>query len=167
MKTYRAALVSIITAMTLIVSGCSGGDSAGGKVDEALLAKCEILRANLAKLTYTPEFANVEDVGETFNYLSLAATGFISGNLGVKSRAAARKLIIDNHPYIADYLSQAAGDEYSLDNAIRLAILEKAIEGTITRLHSMLDLPKKPFLNPRVQLARAYFHLSGKKPPGV
>jgi hypothetical protein len=130
MKTYRAALVSIITAMTLIVSGCSGGDSAGGKVDEALLAKCEILRANLAKLTYTPEFANVEDVGETFNYLSLAATGFISGNLGVKSRAAARKLIIDNHPYIADYLSQAAGDEYSLDNAIRLAILEKAIEGT-------------------------------------
>jgi len=51
--------------------------------------------------------------------------------------------------------------------ATRAGVSEKAIEGTITRLHSMLDLPKKPFLNPRVQLARAYFHLSGKKPPGV
>jgi two-component system, NarL family, invasion response regulator UvrY len=51
--------------------------------------------------------------------------------------------------------------------AKRAGVSEKAIEGTITRLHSMLDLPKKPFLNPRVQLARAYFQLSGKKPPGV
>jgi DNA-binding NarL/FixJ family response regulator len=51
--------------------------------------------------------------------------------------------------------------------AARAGVSEKAIEGTITRLHSMLDLPKKPFLNPRVQLARAYFNLSGKKPPGV
>ena len=51
--------------------------------------------------------------------------------------------------------------------AIRAGVSEKAIEGTITRLHLMLELPKKPFLNPRVQLARAYFELSGKKPPGV
>ena len=51
--------------------------------------------------------------------------------------------------------------------AIRAGVSEKAIEGTITRLHLMLELPKKPFLNPRVQLARAYFQLSGKKPPGV
>jgi DNA-binding NarL/FixJ family response regulator len=51
--------------------------------------------------------------------------------------------------------------------AIRAGVSEKAIEGTITRLRLMLELPKKPFLNPRVQLARAYFQLSGKKPPGV
>jgi DNA-binding NarL/FixJ family response regulator len=51
--------------------------------------------------------------------------------------------------------------------ANRAGVSEKAIEGTITRLHSMLDLPKESFLNPRVQLARAYFQLSGKKPPGV
>jgi DNA-binding NarL/FixJ family response regulator len=51
--------------------------------------------------------------------------------------------------------------------ATRAGVSEKAVEGTITRLHSMLDLPKKPTLNPRVQLARAYFQLSGKKPPGV
>lgn len=51
--------------------------------------------------------------------------------------------------------------------AIRAGVSEKAVEGTITRLHLMLDLPKQPTLNPRVQLARAYFKLSGKKPPGV
>ena len=127
MKTYRAALVSIITALTLIVSGCGGG---GGKVDEALAANCELLRANLAKLTYTPKFAKVEDAGETFDYLSLSVDGYFSGNVGVKARVAARQLVIDNHPYLADYLSKATGDEYSLDNAVRLAMLEKAIEGT-------------------------------------
>jgi len=31
----------------------------------------------------------------------------------------------------------------------------------------MLDLPKDSSSNPRVQLARAYFALSGKKPPGA
>jgi len=51
--------------------------------------------------------------------------------------------------------------------ANRARVSEKAVEGTITRLHSMLDLPRKSSLNPRVQLARAYFELSGKKPPGV
>ena len=51
--------------------------------------------------------------------------------------------------------------------AIRTGVTEKAVEGTITRLHSMLGLPKNSSLNPRVQLARAYFELSGKKPPGA
>lgn len=51
--------------------------------------------------------------------------------------------------------------------AKRLKVSEKAIEGTITRLHSLLNLQKNPTLNPRVQLARAYFELAGKKPPGA
>jgi DNA-binding NarL/FixJ family response regulator len=51
--------------------------------------------------------------------------------------------------------------------AKRLKVSNKAIEGTITRLHTLLDLPKDASLNPRVQLARAYFELAGKKPPGV
>ena len=127
MKTYRAGLISIITAMALIVSGCGGG---GGKVDEALAANCELLRANLAKLTYTPTFEKVEDAGETFNYLSLSVDGYFAGNVGIKSRVAARELVVANHPYLADYLSKATGNEYSLDNAVRLAMLEKAIEGT-------------------------------------
>ena len=51
--------------------------------------------------------------------------------------------------------------------AKRLKVSDKAVEGTITRLHSILRLPKDSGLNPRVQLARAYFGLAGKKPPGV
>jgi DNA-binding NarL/FixJ family response regulator len=51
--------------------------------------------------------------------------------------------------------------------ANKLAISEKAVEGTITRLHSTLGLTKSKSMNPRVQLARAYFELAGKKPPGV
>jgi hypothetical protein len=138
MKTYRAALISIATAMTLIVSGCSAGE----KVDEALVAKCELLRANLAKLTYSPEFTKVEDPGETFDYLSLSVSGYIAGNLGVKSRAEARRLILAKHPYLADYLSQSTGDEYSLDNAVRLAMLEEAIKGTGFTL-SLTDAQKR------------------------
>ena len=126
MRTYRAALVSIITAMTLIISGCGAGE----KVDAALLEKCDLLRANLAKLTYSPTFAKVDDSSDTFNYLSVSVDGYIAGNLGVETRANARKSILDNHPYLTDYLNNATGNEYSLDNAIRLAMLEKAIEGT-------------------------------------
>ena len=127
MKTYRIALISIATAMTLIVSGCGGG---GGKVDEALAANCELLRANLAKLTYSPEFTKVEDPSDTFDYLSLSVDGYFAGNVGVKSRAAARELVVNKHPYLADYLSKATGNEYSLDNAVLLAMLEEAIKGT-------------------------------------
>lgn len=51
--------------------------------------------------------------------------------------------------------------------ARRLEVSDKAIEGTITRIHTVLGLTKSDSLNPRVQLARAYFELAGKKPPGV
>lgn len=51
--------------------------------------------------------------------------------------------------------------------AKRLKISEKAVEGTITRLHTLLSLHKDESLNSRVQLARAYFELAGKKPPGA
>ena len=49
----------------------------------------------------------------------------------------------------------------------RQGVSEKAVEATITRLHNLLGLEKNKKLNPRVQLARAYFALSGKKPPGA
>ena len=51
--------------------------------------------------------------------------------------------------------------------AERQGVSDKAIEATITRLHNLLGLEKNKKLNPRVQLARAYFALSGKKPPGA
>lgn len=126
MRTYRVALVSLITAMTLIISGCGAGE----KVDAALLEKCDLLRANLAKLAYSPTFALVDDPSDTFNYTSVSVSGYIAGNLGVETRANAKKSILDKYPYLTDYLNNATGNEYSLDNAIRLAMLEKAIEGT-------------------------------------
>ncbi len=51
--------------------------------------------------------------------------------------------------------------------AERQGVSDKAVEATITRLHNLLGLEKNKKLNPRVQLARAYFALSGKKPPGA
>jgi DNA-binding NarL/FixJ family response regulator len=51
--------------------------------------------------------------------------------------------------------------------AKKLKVSDKAVEGTISRLHALLHLPKDSTLNSRVQLARAYFELAGKKPPGV
>lgn len=62
--------------------------------------------------------------------------------------------------YVADGLA-------TKEIARRLDISEKAVEGTITRLQNILEIPKSNSLNSRVQLARAYFELSGKKPPGV
>jgi len=126
MRSYRVALISIVTAMTLIISGCSAGE----KVDAALLAKCDLLLANLAKLTYSPTFAKVDDPGDTFNYSSVSIDNYVVLNLGMETRANARKSILDKHPYLADYLNNATGNEYSVDNAIRLTMLEKAIEGT-------------------------------------
>lgn len=51
--------------------------------------------------------------------------------------------------------------------ATRQGVSEKAIEGTITRLQSALGITRDKKLNPRVQLVRAYYALSGKQSPSV
>jgi DNA-binding NarL/FixJ family response regulator len=43
----------------------------------------------------------------------------------------------------------------------------KAIESTIAKIHKAAGLKKSKSMNQRVQLARFYFLLSGKKPPGA
>lgn len=50
--------------------------------------------------------------------------------------------------------------------AVARGVTEKSIEATLTRIHSNLGLPRSKHLNPRIQLARAFFVLVGKKPPG-
>jgi DNA-binding NarL/FixJ family response regulator len=50
--------------------------------------------------------------------------------------------------------------------ALTRGVSEKSIEATLSRIHSSLGLPKTKQLNPRVQLTRAFFSLTGKKPPG-
>lgn len=46
-----------------------------------------------------------------------------------------------------------------------LDLSEKAVEGIITKLHNSLKLTKDRKFNMRIQLARAYFGLSGRIPP--
>lgn len=46
-------------------------------------------------------------------------------------------------------------------------VSQKSVEAALARIHSVLELPRSKELNPRIQLARAYFSLSGKNPPGV
>ena len=45
-------------------------------------------------------------------------------------------------------------------------VSEKSVEAILARIYAALDLPRNKSLNPRVQMARAYFTLAGKKPPG-
>lgn len=45
-----------------------------------------------------------------------------------------------------------------------LGLSEKAVEGIITKLHNTLNLEKDRKFNMRIQLARAYFGLSGRIP---
>lgn len=46
-------------------------------------------------------------------------------------------------------------------------VSSKAIESSIAKIHKAAGLKKSKSMNQRVQLARFYFHLSGKKPPGA
>jgi DNA-binding NarL/FixJ family response regulator len=43
-------------------------------------------------------------------------------------------------------------------------VSEKSIEAALKRIHTVLELPREKSLNPRVQLTRAFFELSGKSP---
>jgi len=43
----------------------------------------------------------------------------------------------------------------------------KAVEGTISKIQKILNVSRSRSFNQRVQLARLYFTMSGKKPPGA
>jgi DNA-binding NarL/FixJ family response regulator len=66
-----------------------------------------------------------------------------------------------------DVLRLLAEGATTSEIALQQGVTQKAVEATITRLHNLLGLAKNKKLNPRVQLVRAYFALSGKKPPGA
>lgn len=55
----------------------------------------------------------------------------------------------------------------SVEIAAHRGVSVKAIEGMIAKIHSTLGMTKSKSLNQRVQLARKYFQLSGRKPPGA
>ena len=54
----------------------------------------------------------------------------------------------------------------SSEIADRRQVSVKAIEGVISKIHTTLKLEKSKSQNQRIQLTRAYFKLSGRKPPG-
>ena len=43
-------------------------------------------------------------------------------------------------------------------------VSEKSMEAALKRIHTVLELPRDKSLNPRIQLTRAFFELSGKSP---
>jgi DNA-binding NarL/FixJ family response regulator len=51
--------------------------------------------------------------------------------------------------------------------ASRRGVSPKAIEAIISKTHKSLGIAKSKSLNQRVQLARFYFGMTGKKPPGA
>ncbi len=55
----------------------------------------------------------------------------------------------------------------TLEIAERRKVSVKAVEGVISKIHQELGLEKTKRFNQRVQLTRAYFKLSGRKPPGA
>jgi len=100
-----------------------------------------------------------------FGYLVRTILELKAMPLSAKTNSKTQKVNLSENQLLV--LQGVAEGLTTREIATRSGVSEKAVEGTITRLHSLLDLPKKPTLNPRVQLARAYFELSGKKPPGV
>ena len=55
----------------------------------------------------------------------------------------------------------------STEIATNRGVSVKAIEGIIAKTHSALGISKSKSINQRVQLARAYFQLTGKTPPNA
>lgn len=50
--------------------------------------------------------------------------------------------------------------------ADKLDISEKAVEASLSKIHKTLGLTRNPKLNPRIQLARAFYALTGKRSHG-
>ena len=84
--------------------------------------------------------------------------------LSAISRKTKNQVLTDTQ---LEVLKMVAEGLSSHEIAERRGVSVKSIEGIISKIHSALKLEKSKSLNQRVQLARAYFNLSGKKPPGA
>lgn len=76
---------------------------------------------------------------------------------------------LDKNPLTAaqlEVLKMVSEGLASTEIAQRRGVSVKAIEGIISKIHATLGLEKNKSHNQRVQLTRAYFMLSGRKPPG-
>ena len=83
---------------------------------------------------------------------------------GSQLKKARENLLSDTQIEVLIAVSQGLS---TAEIASQRGVTEKAIEGMIAKIHSTLGIPRSKSLNQRVQLARLYFKLSGKKPPGA
>ena len=83
---------------------------------------------------------------------------------GSQLKKAREKLLSDTQIEVLIAVSQGLS---TAEIASQRGVTEKAIEGMIAKIHSTLGISRSKSLNQRVQLARLYFKLSGKKPPGA
>ena len=104
--------------------------------------------------------SKLSDMGTLISAIALARK-----NPLVKSRKNLETISLTNRQI--EVLKLLADGVSTVEIAKQLEVTEKAIEAMITRLHSDLHLVNGKRFNKRVQLARAYFSLSGKKPPGA
>ena len=74
-----------------------------------------------------------------------------------------RALLTDTQIEVLKLLSSGLSNS---EIAAQRNVSIKSIDGTISKIYKALALEKSKSMNQRVQLARAYFNLSGKKPPG-
>lgn len=81
----------------------------------------------------------------------------------VRSRLQPGKILTDVQ---LEVLKAVAAGLSSAEIASKRGVSVKAVEAIIAKTHSALGISKSKSLNQRVQLARSYFMLSGKKPPG-
>jgi DNA-binding NarL/FixJ family response regulator len=83
---------------------------------------------------------------------------------GSQLKKARENLLSDTQIEVLIAVSQGLS---TAEIASQRGVTEKAIEGMIAKIHSTLGISRSKSLNQRVQLARSYFKLSGKKPPGA
>lgn len=87
-----------------------------------------------------------------------------------KPFAAAKVRMAEDHKLTdvqLEVLIAVAQGLSSAEIAINRGVSVKAIEGIIAKTHTALGISKSKSINLRVQLARAYFQLTGKMPPNA
>lgn len=81
-----------------------------------------------------------------------------------KARGASENQLTDIQLEVLIAVAQGLS---SAEIAANRGVSVKAIEGVISKTHSVLGIKSSKSLNLRVQLARAYFQLTGKMPPNA
>lgn len=123
MKTYRAALISIATAMTLFVSGCGSS-----KPDDTLIRSCEQLNINLNSLRQEPNLYKVEDPSTKFS--NSTDNLFLVTNSGNATRKRNKAVILSQYSFLASELENSQDTFGQFDNIIELKVLTEALKNT-------------------------------------